>query len=244
MTEPLHDLGHTFHPQPVGQLGPLDHDHRQTQFARSVDLGARAPSPGVAGNHPLDTARTHHVPFTGEGERPTRNDEICIRQRQRTFCGIDKAKRVGMLRSRRKWRDMLPADGEENIRPRLRQSSHGGCDVLYIDPDIVRRFDPRLAFQRDQRRCRCRAGGRRVAADLGCEGMGRIDHMREASLPNGIGQTVGTAEAADTGRQRLIDRDLCSPGIGIDRVKSSICGRSSQQIGFARSAQDEDAHGG
>ena len=148
-----------------------------------------------------------------------------------------------MLRPRRKRRDMLPADGKEHARRLLRQGRDRGRDIGNLDPDIAGRFRPWLAFQRDQRRCRCRAGGHRVAADLGCEGMGRIDHMREAFLPNGIGKTIAAAEAADAGRQRLIDRNLCSPGIGIDRVKSRSRGCGRQQIRFARSAQDEDAHG-
>ena len=243
MTEPLHHLGHALHPQSVGQFGPLDHDDRKLQFTCGIDLGARTRSPGIAGNDPLDPLRAHQVQFAGERKRSTRDDKIRIRQRQQISRGIDESERVGVLRSRRKWRDMLPADGEENIRPRLRQGSHGGCDVLHLDPDIAGCLRPWFAFQRNQGRCRRRAGGRCVAADLGCEGMGCIDHMRESLLPNGIGKTVRAAEAANAGRQRLIDRHLRSSGIGIDRVEPRSRDRGRQQVGFTRSAQNEDAHG-
>jgi len=242
MTKPVHDLGHAFHPQTVRQLRPLDHDHRQAKLARRVDLGARACASGITGDDPFDTPRTHHVQFADECERPTRNDETCIRQRQRTFCGIDESKRVGVLRPRGERRDVLPPDGQKHARRFDRQCRNSRRDVGNLDPDIARRFRPWLAFQRDQRRCRCRAGGHCVAADLGCEGVGRIDHMREALLPNGIGKTVGAAEATNTGRQWLIDRHLRPSGIGIDRVKSRGRGCGRQQIRFARSAQDEDAH--
>lgn len=243
MTEPLHHLGYAFHPRPVRQRRSLDHDDRKLQFACGIDLGACAVSPGVAGDDPLDPPRTHQVQFACEREWSTRDDKTCIRQRQRTSRGIDEAERVGMLRPRHERRNVLPADGEENIRPRLRQGSHGGCDVLHLDPDIVRCFRPRLPLQRNQRRCRCRAGSHRVAADLGCEGMGRIDHMREPFLPDGIGKTIRAAEAANAGRQRLIDRHLRSSGIGIDRVEPRSRDGGRQQVGFTRSAQNEDAHG-
>ena len=242
MTEPLHHFSHAFHPRPLGQLGPLDHDNRQTQFARRIDLGARALAAGIARHDPLDRSGTHHLQLTGEREWPTRDDEIGIRQRQRPSRGIDEAERVGVLRPGRERPDMLPADGKENVRSRLWQRSHSGRDVIHVDPTIVCGLDPRLALQRDKRCCGRRAGGQRVTADLGCKGMRRIDHMREFFLPDEIDKSVGATEAADTGRQWLIGRNLCSTGIGIDRVKPCGRGFCRQPIGFARSAQDENTH--
>jgi len=243
MSEPLHDLRHAFHPQPIGQLRPPDHDDRQFELTRRVDLGTRTFASGVAGDDPFDPPDAHQVQFAGQREGSARDDQIGIRQRQRTSRSIDESERVGMLRLRRERRDMLPSDSEEDIRPRVRQRIYGGCDVLHIDPQIVRRFDPRLALQHNQGRCRHRAGSQRVAADLGCERMGRIDHMREFVVPDHVGKPVGAAETANAGRQRLIDRHLRSTGIGIDRVDPFSRDSSRQQIGFARSAQNEDAHG-
>jgi len=243
MTEPAHHLGHAFHPQPVGHLRPRDHDHGQTQLTRGVDLGARACPPGVASDDPFDTPRAHHLQFAVECERPTRNDEISIRQRERPFSGINEAQRIGVLRPCRERRDVLPPNGKKHAGGLFRQGGDRGRDIGDLDPDIAGRFHPWLAFQRDQRRCSDGASRNRIAADLGCERMGRIYHMRETLLPDGIGKTIGAAEATDTRRQRLIDRHSRPPRIGIDRVKTRRrnCGR--QQIRFARSAQDEDAHG-
>ena len=243
MIEPAHDLGDVFDPQLIRPLRPFDHDDGQFQFACCIDLGARAFPAGVAGDDPFDAPRTHQVQLAGERERPARDDQIGVRQRQRTCRGIDEAKRVGMLRFRRERRDMLPANGEEDIRPRVRQCRHGGHHIRNLDPDVAGRFDPRLAFQRDQRRRRCVTRRNRVAADPGRERMGRIDHMREFLLPDNIGKPVRAAKAANARRQRLIDRNLRSSGIGIDRVDPSSRDGSRQRIGFARSAQDEDAHG-
>ena len=243
MSEPMHDLSHAADLRPIGQLRPLDHDDGQTKLAGGIDLGPRAVPAGIARHDPFDPPRAHHLQFTGKPERPARDDEVGVRQRQRAFRSIDEAERVGVLRHRGEWRDMLPADGQENIRACLGQRRHGGRDIVHVDPGVVSTPDPRLALQRKQRRCRRRAGCQRVTADLGCEGMRRIDHMRESVLPNEIGKATSPTEAADAGRQRLIDRNLCSSGIGIDRVEAASGRFGCQAIGFARSAQDENAHG-
>jgi hypothetical protein len=243
VTEPLHDFSYAFHPQPLGKLRPCNHNDRQAKLTRRIDLGARACAAGVAGDHPFDTPRTQQLEFPDQCEWTTRDDKLGIRQRQRTSRGIDETERVGVLRRGRKWCDVLPADGEENARRLNRQRCDGGRDIHNLDPAITRRFDPRRALQRDQWRCGDTTRRNRISADLGCERMGRVDDMREFVPPNRIGKPVRAAEPADTGGQWLIDRDLRPAGIGIDRVepRSRDCGR--QQIGFARSAQDEDAHG-
>ena len=243
MTEPLHHLSDAFDPEPLGQLRSLDHDDGQAQLTRGIDLGARPLPAGIARHDPFDAPRTHHLQFTGERERPARDNEIGIRQRKRTSRSIDEAERVGVLRPGRKRRDMLPADGEENIRSRLWQRGRGGGNVNNLDPVIVGGLFPGLAFQRDQRRIHLRTGSQRVAADLRGKGMGRIDHMREFFLPDNIGKSVGTAEATNPHGQRLIGRNLRSTGIGIDRVEPRRRDLRRQPIGFARSAQDENAHG-
>ena len=63
-----------------------------------------------------------------------------------------------------------------------------------------------------------RAGLDRMAAHLGGEGMRRVDHMRDALLPDVVGKSRRAAKAADPGRQRVAERNLRAAGIGIDRV--------------------------
>ena len=243
MREPLHDLGCALGPQSLRQLRRPDHDHRQAQRARGIDLGARTLPAGVARHDPFDPTRTHQLEFAGQREWPARDDEIGIRQRQRPPRSVDEAERVGMLRHGCERRNMLPADREKDIAARFGQRRYGGRDVIHIDPAIVSRLDPRLALERDQRRGRRYAGRQGVLADFGCKRMGRVDHMRESFPPNKIGKPVRTAEAANAGRQRLIDRYLCSAGIGIGGVKPRSRNLGRQPIGFARSTQDENAHG-
>lgn len=243
MIEPLHHFSDTFDRKPLGQSRPLDHDDGQAQLTRGIDLGARALPAGIARHDPSDAPRKQHLAFACERERPARDDEIGIRQRQRTSRSINETEREGMLRPGRKRRDMLPANREEHPGSFGWQRRDGGGNVSNLDPVIAGGLFPWLAFQRDQRRIQLRAGCQRITADLRCKGMGRIDHMRELFLPDNIGKSVRTAEASDTHGQRLIGRNLRSTGIGIDRLKPRRRDLRRQPIGVARSAQDENAHG-
>ncbi len=244
MTEPLHNLGHAFRPRPVGQLGPREHDNGKAEFARGVDLGTRARSPGIAGNDPFDVARAHHLQFTGKREWSTRYDDIGIRKRQRPIGRIDKPQSVDVLQLGAEGCDVLPADRKKHPRAILWQRRDSGGDTRDLDPIVAGRFYPGRALERDKRRSGCLARRNRVAAHLGREGMGRVDDMRDSFSTNVFGKAVRAAEAADAGRQRLVRRGAGAPPVGIDRVEPRTRRSVREQIGIARSAQNEGAcHG-
>jgi len=244
MRKPAQDFVHARSPWPLGKFRPHDHDDGEPKLARRIDFGARAGAAGVARHDPFDAPPAQQVQFAFKRERASRDNEIRIRQRQRTFRGIDESERVGVLRSFGERRDVLPADGEEHARRFIRQGRHRRRNVGYLDPVIAWHLGPWWALQRNQRRVRRRASGNRVSADLDREGMGRIHDMCDAFLANDIGKTVCAAKPAGAGRQGLIDRDLRPSGVGIDRVDVGVCKRSRQKIGIARSAQNEGAHHG
>jgi len=139
---------------------------------------------------------------------------------------------------------VLSADGEEHARRLIRQGRHRGRYVGNLDPAVAWHFDPWRALQRDQRGLRRGAGDNSVSADLGCEGMRRIDHMGDLFTGNIFGKTICAAKPAGAGRQRLIDRDLRSSGIGIDRLQPCGGNGGCQLIGVARPAQNEGARHG
>jgi len=244
MRKPAQDFVHARSPRPLWQFRPLDHDDGEPKLARGIDFGARAGAAGVARHDPLDAPHAQQIQFAVKRERASRDNEICIRQRQRTFRGIDESESVGVLRSCGERRDVLPADGEEYARRLIRQGRHRRRDIGNLGPVIAEHLGPRWALQRDQRRVRRRASGNRVAADLGREGMGCIHDMCDAFLANGIGKTICSAKPAGAGRQGLIDRDLRPSGVGIDPVEARGRKRRCQKIGFARSAQNEGARHG
>lgn len=100
MTEPFHHFGDAFHPQPLGQLWPREHDHGKAEHAAGIDLGTRTRPAGIAGDDPFDGARAHHLQLAVERERSARHDDVGIGQWQRALGRIDEPQRIGMLRPR------------------------------------------------------------------------------------------------------------------------------------------------
>ncbi|GCC47473.1 hypothetical protein chiPu_0031774, partial [Chiloscyllium punctatum] len=205
---------------------PRDHDDGKVERACGVDLGAGAGSAGIAGDDPFDIARAHHLELGLEREGSARDDDVRIGQWQRLLGRIDKSQRIGLLRQGTERRDMLAADCEKYIGTTLRQGRDRGCDVRDLDPAVAGGPLPGRAFEREQRCRGLRAGGDRVAAHLGREGVRRVDHMGDAFTTQIIGKAADAAEAADAGRQRLLGRRVGAAAIGIDRVDPRAADRS------------------
>ena len=244
MRKPAQNFLHAFDLRPLGQFRPRDHHDGKPQLACGIDFGARPSAAGVARNDPFNASGAHHVQLASEREWSTRDDNVVVWKRRRAVRGIDKSQCIGVLRSGGKSRDVLPADSEEHARAFGRQGGNGRCDIGNLDPAIALHFGPWRSLERDQRRVRRRASGNRVAADLGGEGMRRIDHMGDFFTANVFGKPVRAAETAGAGRQWLIDRDLRPSSIGIDRVDFSSRNRGCQLVGVAGSAQNEGARHG
>ena len=226
----------------LGQCRPGDHDDGKAELTRGFDLGKRAGAPRVAGDDPFDIPRPHQVEIAGEGKGAARNDDASVRQRQCSIGSIRKSQSVGVLRTCGERCEVLPANGEEYAGALFGKCGGCGCNVLNLDPVVVRRSLPRRALQGDQRGSRRCASRDRVAAHLDRKRMRSIDNMRDPLPPDVVDQAAGAAEAADAGRQRLHRRCLGAAGVGVDRVKPQARGGLRQTIGVARSAQYEGAY--
>lgn len=225
----------------LGQCGPRDHDHGQAELARRVDLGTRAAAAGIARDQKLDAARTHQREIILQREWASGDDHFGVGQRQCAVRRIDKAQRVGMLRPGRERRETLPADGEKDVGAWLGQRSDRAGNIGDLDPVVAGRTRPRRAFQRDQRHAGGFAGLDRMTAHFGGEGMRRVDHVCDALGTKKICQSRCATEAADARRQRMPERNLRAPGIGIDRVDVFARKGFSEPVGVACPAQDEGA---
>ncbi len=242
MTEPLHYFGDTLDPSAFGQLRSRDHDHGNAKHTSRVDLGARAVAAGIAGDDPRDLAGPHHLELALKRERPTRHDHIRGKG-QGPFGRIDEPQRVGMLRLACERRDVLAADGEEHVCGRGGQRGDRSVDIGDLNPVVAGRFQPRRAFECDQLRAGLRARLNSIAAHLGGERMRGVDHMRDAFAADGVGQPVHAAEAADTGRQRLVGRRAGATAIGVDGVDACARDLRCELARIGRSAQNEGAYG-
>ena len=240
MTKPHQDLGHVLHAQPLGQLRPRDHNDGQAERAACIDLGARAIAAGIAGDNPGDAARSQHLQLTVKRERAARHDDISLKW-QCALGRIDKSQCVRVLRLLGERGDMLSADCEEDARRSLGQGRNGGREIRDLIPLITGHFDPRGAFESDQRRSRFGTGRDRIAAHLRRKGVGGVDDMRDTFLPDVIGKSAHAAKAAGAGRQRLSGRRASAAAIGIDRIDAGARDLSGEQIRIIGSAQNEGA---
>ncbi len=212
MTEPRQHVLDALHPPPLRQPGPGDHDDRQAKLARGVDLGARAVAAGISRDDPCDVSRSHQIEIACDGERAARNDDVGDRQRERAIRRIDKSQRIGVLRLGGERRQMLPADREKYACALFGKGVDRGLDIFHLDPAVTRASRPWRALQRDQRDFQQSAGFDRMAAHLGGERMGRIDHMsrpRRRSRRSGSAAIArrGSASARHRNRRRRCRRE-------------------------------------
>jgi hypothetical protein len=244
MLKPRQHLCHALDPQPLGQFWPRDHDDGNAELTRSLDLGARAIAARIARHQPCDVARLDQGAVALERERPARDDDTGIGQGQGGFGRVDKSQGVGVLRLGGEWRNMLTADGEEDVAALFGQGRDRRSEIFDLDPVVARYLAPWRSLQRHQRRSRCRAGADRVAADLFGKGMRGVDHMRDLLAADEITKPIDTAKTADPHWQRVSERNLRAPGIAIDRVDFSVRERICKPIGLTRSAENEGAYHG
>ena len=242
MSKPRQCFLDAFDLWPIGQGGTFDHDDGKPKLARSVDLGTSAGTARIARYQELDAARAHQFAVALKRERSARDDELGLGQRHRTVGCIDKSQRIGVLRLGSEGRQMLPADREKDARAFFRQSGDRSVDVGDLDPMVAGRANSRRAFQRQQRNARRGAGLDHMPAHLGGKRMRRIDHMRDALVADVVRKPRRAAKAANPDRQRVAERNLRAPRIGIDRVDPLAHEHGCEVVGIACPAQDEGAH--
>jgi hypothetical protein len=124
-----------------------------------------------------------------------------------------------------------------------RNTRCGSGDVGRRGPAVAGTGLPRGPFQRQKRRAGRGAGEDGIPADLRGEGMGGVDHTRDAVVPQVGRQPLGPAETAQAGGHRLRARAFGAPGIGQDRGHPGFGHRGGKAAGLGRAAKDEDGHG-
>ena len=241
MTEPVQHLCDAFNFFPRRNKGTTHHHDRQSEIARSLDLGISGVAAGVPGNDDVDAMLHQHRAVAGEIERPARHDHLRILHRQRRARRIDQPDQIEMLRMRGEKLEMLPPDAEKYpTRCRTQGVSRRG-DVVNFDPAIGRRALPGCTLKRQQRHSGQSTGRNRVRAHLRCEWMGGIDHARDFLCADIIDQTIDAAKTADAPANRRRRRIFGTAGIGQDRIDTWILGdRRHQPVGVGGAAEDQD----
>lgn len=227
-----------------GQGGPVDHDHRQAQGPRGVQLGARAATPGILCHDQRDAMALHQRAVLFGIERTTGNFHSAVGQGQRRVRRIDQPHKVMVLWPVGKGVKMLAPDSQKDPFPPGRQKVGGGIKVGHHGPAVAGAGFPRGPFQRDQRYAGVGTGGNGIAADVCGKGVGRVDHTPDGVVAQVLRQTCRPAEPADACGQGLGTRAGGAPGIGQDRRDARRRHGGGKLAGLGRAAKDQGPRDG
>ncbi len=146
-----------------------------------------------------------------------------------------------MCRLSGKGGEVLFADGQKHPGGQVGQRVNGGRTIGDPGPEITLGFLPGRPLEGDQGDPLRRAGFNRIPAHSGGEGMGRIDDMGNAPIPQEIPEARDTAKTADPGWQRLHNGGSGPTGVGKDGVDPFLSQMAGQKAGFRGPAQEDNA---
>lgn len=240
MIQPLQHLRNAEHFAAVRARGPFHHEDRQAQDARRVEFGVGAPSSRVLGHDDVHPMPAHERQIAAHIEGTARNDHRVLGQWRRLGWRIDQSQDVVMLRLRREFAGMQPADSQQDAFRRPGQGRDGAIDIGHRLPAIAGACLPGGSRQRQQGNTGLLRGGLRMPAHLRGERMRCIDEMGDRVLAQIANEPRDAAEAADPYRDRLRLGLTHAPGIGQNGCLPAFGEAAGQSAGFGRSAQDKD----
>ncbi len=239
MSQPVQNLCDTRQLGPLRQIRTVDHQHRHAKRPCGVQLGARAGAARVLGHHQLNAVLPHQRLVIRKGERPARDNDIAVRQRQRARF-IDKPQQIAVLRLSGKVLKMHPTNSQKDA---LRRTGHrGDCtvDIGDVVPSVALLRRPCRAGQRGQ----CHSGFATrcdgIPAHLRGKGVGGINHVGHSLVAQVTRQTFGTAKPADAYRQRLRARVFNATCIGISGWNALFGHGFGQRVGLGRATKDQE----
>ena len=221
--------------------GPVDQNDQKAQIAGGGQLCCGTGTTGILGHDQINVMRAHQGPVADHIKGTAGHMDLSLRQRQRPVGRVDKAQQVMMLGPRCKNVEVLFADGQKHPCGAVRQFRHGGFGVRYRTPVIARPGAPRCPFERGQPHLRFSAGDHRIAAHLGGEWMGCIDHMGDPVITQISRQTRWSAKPAHAHGQGLGHGGRCPTRVREHRISATISQAPCKGRGFAGATQDEDA---
>ncbi len=238
MRKPVQNLCDSRKLGPLWQNRAVDHQHRQAQCARRVQLGPRTGASCVLGDNKLRPMALHQRAIVGFGKGPSGNDNFGIRQGQAVGV-IHQTQQKIVLGLGCKILKMHTANGQENPLCVPGQCIDSRRDVRDVMPVIAGLRRPRRAGQRGQGRLRCPTRLDRIPAHLGRKRMGCVHDMSDGVVADVICQTFRPAVTANTYWQRLRAWRFHSSRVGIGSRNPLFRKGFSQGVGLGRAAKDQ-----
>lgn len=244
MNQPAHHLIQAGQARTRGQCGAVDHNHRQTQFAGRIKLGARARAAGILGHHMGNRVLAHQVQIAPQVEGTSGDMHMRIGKRQGRFGWIDQPQQVGMPGLRGKSRQMLLSNGQKDPGGLGGQRRHRTRKIPDMAPAIMPGRDPGGPLKSAKGHIRCLLRGNCISAHPCREGMRGINHVGNLLGAEIRNQPRNTAKAPNPRGQGLRHRRPCPSGIGKNRLHPGLGQCARQDRGLGRAAQKKDAcHG-
>ena len=206
MIEPIDGVLRRFDRMYLGQARPAEHDHVHAQRPCRGNLAVGGQPAAVLGDDDFDTVLLQQRTLVVLAERAARYDICRMRHVEWRFDWIDAADEVIVFRSGGEGADLLTADSEENAARRVTQHGDCGIDILHVGPPVAGARRPGRPSQGEDRHARSRGGFCRMGRDRRGIGMGSIDQHLDILRGEISRQPLGTAEAADSHRNRLVGR--------------------------------------
>jgi len=239
MSQPVQNLRHTRQFGPLGQDRTVDHQHRQAQRPRGVQLGACTSAACVFGHHQIRSVALHQRPVICFGKGPARYHHVTMRQGQ-SLGFIHQAQQIVMLGLRREILKMHPAHSQKDALRLTGQYINRPINIRNVTPPVTSLRTPRRTGQRGQWHLCVTTGGNGVLTHLCSKGVGGIDHMRNCVIAQIACQPFDPAKPADAHRQGLGARIVHAPGIRICRPNTLPDHGFSQRISLGRAAKDQE----
>lgn len=244
MIEPGHDIFDGCRGLAMWHRRPFDHDDWNTELAGGTDFGAGAAAAGIARHEDCDVLFAHQGKIAIQGEWPAGDDNLDVRQRQIGTRLIDEAQQIAVLRLSREGCEMLAANGEENGRRFIRESSDSVFEIRNGSPVVAIDGRPGGADESDQWRCGFGAGDDGILAHGVGEGVGGIDDVGDGLIAQESGEAFRTTVTTGAHGEWLIDGNLSAARIGIDGIKARVGDAVRERVRVTCSAEYEDAgHG-
>lgn len=223
----------------------IDHDDRQAERSRGVDLGAGTLPSRILCDDQIDAVIPHKGKVTRWCERATIHQQMVARQCGRRIWRIDEPQEIVMLWLRGEGFDMHPTESEHHAPRRAIERADGAGDIRDVGPAVAVHCLPFRAVEHQMGDIRSTRGGGGVGADRSGEGMGGVDKVGESPRLQERRQAVSAAKAADADRHRLCTGIAGAPGIAQRRLFAPLGQGSGERARFHGAAKDQDvAHGG
>lgn len=225
----------------IGQGGPPQHDHRESERTRGCDLAVGRGAAAVLGHDDFDAMLRQQNLLVAFGKWTAADNVRRVRHIQRRLDRIDTPDEIVVLRRRGERRDLVPADGEQHTFRRRSERRNGAGHIIDANPAIARHNAPCRSPQGNQRnpgRMGSFCGVFRNHRGIGMRGIDQGVDMFGGEIS---GQSFRAAKTADPHRNRLSRRRFGAAGERQHRFDVGAIRQQSRELPrFRRAAEYEN----